>query len=130
MGNERDRSPSGAAAPGVAPRRLALDLLARIDDDGAWANLVVPRALDRSDLGDADRRLVTELTYGTVRQRRRLAAIVDPFLDRRPADVAVRALHLGAYQLEVGFPDHAAVSTTVGAVPKRWRGLVNAVLRN
>ena len=62
MGNERDRSPSGAAAPGVAPRRLALDLLARIDDDGAWANLVVPRALDRSDLGDADRRLVTELT--------------------------------------------------------------------
>ena len=51
----------------MAPRRLALDLLARIEDDGAWANLVVPRALDRCDLGDADRRLVTELTYGTVR---------------------------------------------------------------
>lgn len=121
---------TGAAAPGVAPRRLALELLARIEDDGAWANLVVPRALDRSKLSDPDRRLVTELTYGTVRQRRRLAAIVDPFLDRRPADVAVRALHLGAYQLEAGFPDHAALNTTVGAVPKRWRGLVNAVLRN
>ena len=114
----------------MAPRRLALDLLARIEDDGAWANLVVPRAVDRCDLGDADRRLVTELTYGTVRQRRRLDAIIDPFLDRRPADVAVRALRLGAYQLEVGFPDHAALNTTVGAVPKRWRGLVNAVLRN
>ncbi|MEZ5371643.1 MAG: transcription antitermination factor NusB [Microthrixaceae bacterium] len=120
----------GAAAAGVAPRRLALDLLGRIEEDGAWANLVVPRALDRCDLGDADRRLVTELTYGAVRQRRRLAAIVDPFLDRRPAEVAVRALHLGAYQLEAGFPDHAAVSTTVGAAPKKWRGLVNAVLRN
>ena len=114
----------------MAPRRLALDLLARIEDDGAWANLVVPRALDRCDLGDADRRLVTELTYGTVRQRRRLDAIIDPFLDRRPAEVAVRALRLGVYQLEVGFPDHAALNTTVGAVPKRWRGLVNAVLRN
>lgn len=116
--------------PGVAPRRLALDLLARIEDDGAWANLVVPRALDRCDLGDADRRLVTELTYGTVRQRRRLDAIIDPFLDRRPAEVAVRALRLGAYQLDVGFAEHAALNTTVGAVPKRWRGLVNAVLRN
>jgi hypothetical protein len=105
----------------VAPRRLALELLARIEDDGAWANLVVPRALDRCDLGDADRRLVTELTYGTVRQRRRLDAIIDPFLDRRPAEVAVRALRLGVYQLEVGFPDHAALNTTVGAVPKRWR---------
>ncbi|MBK7165018.1 MAG: hypothetical protein IPH81_06960 [Candidatus Microthrix sp.] len=124
------RPAKGAQVPGVAPRRLALDLLARIEDDGAWANLVVPRALDRCDLGDADRRLVTELTYGTVRQRRRLDAIIDPFLDRRPADVAVRALRLGAYQLEVGFPDHAALNTTVGAVPKRWRGLVNAVLRN
>ena len=108
---------------------LVLDLLARIEDDGAWVNLVVPRALDRCDLGDADRRLVTELTYGTVRQRRRLDAIIDPFLDRRPAEVAVRALRLGVYQLEVGFPDHAALNTTVGAVPKRWRGLVNAVLR-
>ncbi|MBP7596801.1 MAG: hypothetical protein KA755_14275, partial [Candidatus Microthrix sp.] len=124
------RPARGAEVAGVAPRRLALDLLARIEDDGAWANLVVPRALDRCDLGDADRRLVTELTYGTVRQRRRLDAIIDPFLDRRPADVAVRALRLGAYQLEVGFPDHAALNTTVGAVPKRWRGLVNAVLRN
>ncbi|MBK9560377.1 MAG: hypothetical protein IPO44_12775 [Candidatus Microthrix sp.] len=124
------RPARGAEVAGVAPRRLALDLLARIEDDGAWANLVVPRALDRCDLGDADRRLVTELTYGTVRQRRRLDAIIDPFLDRRPADVAVRALRLGVYQLEVGFPDHAALNTTVGAVPKRWRGLVNAVLRN
>jgi 16S rRNA (cytosine967-C5)-methyltransferase len=124
------RPAGGAQVPGVAPRRLALDLLARIEDDGAWANLVVPRALDRCDLGDADRRLVTELTYGTVRQRRRLDAIIDPFLDRRPAEVAVRALRLGVYQLEVGFPDHAALNTTVGAVPKRWRGLVNAVLRN
>ena len=124
------RPASGAQAPGVAPRRLALDLLARIEDDGAWANLAVPRALDRCDLGDADRRLVTELTYGTVRQRRRLDAIIDPFLDRRPAEVAMRALRLGAYQLDVGFPDHAALNTTVGAVPKRWRGLVNAVLRN
>lgn len=124
------RPAGGAQVPGVAPRRLALDLLARIEDDGAWVNLVVPRALDRCDLGDADRRLVTELTYGTVRQRRRLDAIIDPFLDRRPAEVAVRALRLGVYQLEVGFPDHAALNTTVGAVPKRWRGLVNAVLRN
>jgi 16S rRNA (cytosine967-C5)-methyltransferase len=39
-------------------------------------------------------------------------------------------VRVGAYQLAFGgVPAHAAVDATVGAVPKRVRGLVNAVLR-
>ena len=118
-----------AQRPQRSARAVAVDALLRIDD-GAYANLVLPHLLERSGLGDADRRFVTELVYGTTRARRLLDAMIDPFLVR-DVDPRTRAgLRLGAYQLVVlGTPPHAAVSATVDAVGGRARGLVNAVLR-
>jgi 16S rRNA (cytosine967-C5)-methyltransferase len=115
---------------GAASRRVAIEALIRIERDGAFANLIVPRLLDRADLGDADRRLVTELVYGVTRLRRMLDHRLDAYL-LRPVDTATRAaLRVGAYQLIVlGTPPHAAVAATVAAVSGRSRTLVNAVLR-
>lgn len=117
------------AAPSRA-RRVAWDALRRIDEGGAYANLVVGPMLDRSGLSDLDRRFVTELVYGTTRMRRACDALVDRFVSS-PPDPATRALlRLGAYQLAfAGVPPHAAVSETVAIAPKRVRGFVNAVLR-
>jgi 16S rRNA (cytosine967-C5)-methyltransferase len=111
-------------------RRLAVDLLQRIDKDAAYANLVVPSTLDRSELSARDRRLVTELVYGATRMRRACDFLVDRFL-LRPVDPAVQAaLRLGAYQMHfMDVPAHAAVDATVSASPRSARGLVNAVLR-
>ncbi len=122
---------TAADAPGVATRRLALDVLARIEDDGAYANLALRTALDRSDLVDVDRRMVTDLVAGTERRRRALDHLVDRFLTSDPPPAGRRALRLGAYQLAYrdDLPDYAVVSSTVAAAPKRFRGLVNAVLR-
>jgi len=122
---------SSADAPGVAARRLALDVLARIEDDGAYANLALRAALDRSDLVEVDRRMVTDLVAGTERRRRSLDHLVDRFLTSDPPPAGRRALRLGAYQLAYrdDLPDYAVVSSTVAAAPKRFRGLVNAVLR-
>lgn len=99
-------------------------------EDGAYANLALPRLLDSSDLAVRDRALVTELVYGTTRMRRACDWLVDRFVDR-PLDPETRnSLRLGAYQLAfMGVPPHAAVSTTVDVAPKRSAGLVNAVLR-
>lgn len=119
-----------AEGPGVAPRRVALDALVRIDAEGAYANLVLGPVLERSDLDERDRALVTELVYGTTRRRRTCDWLVDRFTLRDPDPRTRAALRLGAYQL--GFTDvpaHAAVAATVGAAPKRTRGFVNAVLR-
>ncbi len=118
-------------ATGVPARRLALDVLARVEDDGAYANLALPAALSRTDLGEDDRRLVTDLVYGTLRRRRSVDHLVDRFLTAGPPPAARRALRLGAYQLAFrpDLPDYAVVSATVGATPKRFRGLANAVLR-
>ncbi len=112
-------------------RRVALEILARVEDDGAYANLAASAALGRSDLDERDRRLVTDLVYGTLRRRRSLDHLVDRFLVAPPPPAARRALRLGTYQLveRPDIPDHAAVDETVAATPKRFKGLVNAVLR-
>lgn len=111
-------------------RRVALDALRRIEGDGAYANLVLGPMLASSGLGDADRRFVTELVYGTTRMRRACDAVVDRFVTVPPDDATRSVLRLGAYQLVfAGVAPHAAVSETVGLAPKRTRGFVNAVLR-
>lgn len=111
-------------------RRVAIDAIVRIDVDGAYANVVLPKMLERVDLEARDRGLVTELVYGSVRRKRALDHVVDRFLVQDPPPTARAALRIGAHQLiEMGTPPHAAVSATVGAAPKRFRGLVNAVLR-
>jgi 16S rRNA (cytosine967-C5)-methyltransferase len=111
-------------------RRVALELLRRIEDEGAYANLVTPSTLERVELSGRDRHLVTELVYGTTRMRRSCDFLVDRFL-LRPVDPAVRrVLRLGAYQLQfLRVPAHAAVDASVSAAPRPARGLVNAVLR-
>ena len=111
-------------------RHVALDALERIDADGAYANLVVPKLLERSDLSPRDRRFVTELVYGTTRMRRACDFVVDRFLSRPPVSRVRNALRLGAYQLVFAeVPAHAAVAETVAVTPRPARGLVNAVLR-
>jgi len=109
---------------------VALDALLRIDRDGAYANLVLPKVLARSGLTERDRAFATQLVYGTTRHRRACDWFVDRFA-HGDLDPQVRAaLRLGTYQLRfLGTPAHAAVSATVDAVPRRVRGLVNAVLR-
>lgn len=126
----RQRPAAPVDERGVAVRRLALDALVRIEEQGAYANLVTNAVLAGSALDDRDRHFVTDLVYGTTRMRRACDHLVDR---HRKGDVSARvgaALRLGAYQLAfAGTPPHAAVSTTVGAAPRPARGLVNAVLR-
>lgn len=120
---------SQADDPGVAARSLALDALKRIDKD-AFANILLPKMLAGSELDERDRGLVTELVYGTTRMRRSCDWLVDRFLLSEPQPELRSALRLGAYQLAyTRIPAHAAVSATVAAVPKRQRGVLNAVLR-
>jgi len=111
-------------------RRVAVDALVEIEASDGYANLKLGPLLERSGLDERDRRLVTELVYGSIRRRRSLDYLVDRFLVADPTPAARAALRIGAYQLRfTDIPDHAAVSATVDVTPKRFRGLVNAVLR-
>jgi len=115
----------------TSARALARDALVRVEA-GAYSHVLVPQMLRESDLDPRDRAFVTDLVYGTLRAQRRLDALLAPHgrraLERLDAPVRA-ALRLGAYQLAVGVPAHAAVGETVEVVPSRARGYANAVLR-
>ena len=130
--SRRARRPgvSGSGGAGPSARRVALDVLVRIDTGGAYANVALPAALAQSGLDERDRALVTELVYGVTRRRRALDCALEAFLATRPPPPARAALRIGAYQLiELDTPAYAAVSATVAAAHRSHRGLVNAVLR-
>jgi 16S rRNA (cytosine967-C5)-methyltransferase len=128
------------AGTGPVPsvRGLALDILARIEREGAYADILLDRTLRLADLPDPrDRALLTELVMGTLRRRGSLDHFLSPYLLRplgKTDDVTRNALRLGAYQiLHTRLPDRAVLFETVEAV-KRSRGpapagFVNAVLR-
>ncbi len=115
----------------ASSRRVALEALLRIED-GAFAHILLPRTLRSSALAPRDRALVTDLVYGTVRMQRALDTLLSKVSNRTVAslDPSVRAaLRLGAYQLLIGVPAHAAVGETVAVVDARARGFANGVLR-
>lgn len=119
-------------------RSAALDVLLRVDEDGAWADRALATATARAGLDARDRALAARLAAGAVKGRRLLDAAVEALADRDPAklDPVSRAVvRLGACQLLLldRIPDHAAVSTSVDLVRRRRgagaAGLVNALLR-
>jgi 16S rRNA (cytosine967-C5)-methyltransferase len=114
-------------------RAVALDVIRRVTEQGAYSNLTLAGALQRSDLSARDRALASELAYGTIRRRGSIDWLVSPLLDRPLADArpsGLALLRLGAYQiLFTRIPAHAAVSETVALAHPKERGFVNAVLR-
>lgn len=112
---------------------MALRVIRRVVEEGAFSNLTLAAALARSGLMSRDRDLASELTYGTLRRLRSvdwaLARHTDRPLDQAPPP-SLALLRLGAYQLVfTRIPPHAAVSETVALAEPRERGFVNAVLR-
>jgi 16S rRNA (cytosine967-C5)-methyltransferase len=84
---------------------------------------------------NAQKGLLQELCYGTLRHYERLVHILDQLLQKPlkkgDGDIEILLL-LGLYQLqEMHMPEAVSVAETVNAVQKTWaKGLVNAVLRN
>ncbi|MGE5225437.1 MAG: transcription antitermination factor NusB [Planctomycetaceae bacterium] len=117
----------------ASARAVALEVVRRVIDEGAYSNRLLPALLASSGLDQRDRAFAAELAYGTLRRRIPLDRAIGE-RSTRPVDRitpgAAHALRLGAYQLLVtGTPAHAAVGETVGLVDARERGFVNAVLR-
>lgn len=134
MSGPRRRRPTASkgavAAPVPDPRRTAVDALVRIERDGAYANILLPKLLAKSALSDRDRAFATQLVYGTVRSQRSCDWFISRYALGELDDTVRAALRVGTFQLRfLGTPPHAAVSATVEVVPRKARGLVNAVLR-
>lgn len=125
------------ARPVAKPRLIAFDVLHQVHQGDAYANLVLPAALDRSGLDPRDKAFATELTYGCLRREGELDVVIVEAAARELSTidpVALDVLRLGVYQaLFMRVPAHAVVDQSValvrhGGVPPA-AGFVNAVLR-
>jgi 16S rRNA (cytosine967-C5)-methyltransferase len=118
-------------------RDVARRVLRRVDE-GAYATLALAGELARAkSLLPADRALATELTYGVLKQRRRidhaLAAYAPRGVDKLDASV-LDALRIGAYQiLFLRVPAHAAVDDAVEIIKRsrsqKLANFANGLLR-
>lgn len=121
------------------PRGAAVEILNRIDQQGAHAEPLLDALLSGTEIRNPqDRGLLTELVYGTLRMRGRLDWIIARHYrgDFSTLEIPVRnILRTGIYQLFFTdrIPAFAAVNEAVGVAKKSCpaaAGLVNAILRN
>ncbi|MFS8514816.1 MAG: 16S rRNA (cytosine(967)-C(5))-methyltransferase RsmB, partial [Planifilum fulgidum] len=66
----------------IGAREIALDILIAVEERGAYSNLLLNRALDQTSLPPRDRRLATELVYGTIQRLNTLDWILDRFVKK------------------------------------------------
>jgi 16S rRNA (cytosine967-C5)-methyltransferase len=122
---------------GIAARKAALEILYRVNHEGAYADALLGNRVPEFEPND--RRLITLIVLGTLAWRGRLDFEIERLAARPLAkiDAAVlEILRLGLFQLRHldRVPQHAVVDTavTIANAERRTRdasGFINAVLR-
>ena len=125
------------ATDGMPARRLALDVIRKVTENGAYASLALDEKLHGCTLSAADRRFAARLVYDTLDHVAKLDWALRQVMARPDTDIRlVNVLRLGACQLLLGYrvPDNAATDTTVRLCREiGLEGLVgvcNGILRN
>lgn len=116
-------------------RRVALDVIEKIESAGQYSNIALDTALKRNDLSPSDKGLVTALVYGTVENKIKFDYIIDGMATIPPSKIertTRNILRMALYQLTSleKIPAHAAINEAVNLTSKRSKGFVNALLRN
>lgn len=119
-------------------RSLALDALIAIEEEGAYANRILNSLFAKEQPEEKEKRLATELVFGTLRHRSRLDFLLNQLLTKELSALpaAIReVLRLSLYQLIfTAHPAYAVVNEAVDLTKNgKYRGLsrlVNGVLRN
>ena len=118
-------------------REVALNIINRVLNEGAYSNIVLSAELNESDLNANDRGLVTELVYGTIRRRNTLDMIISNYVkDIKLMDKEVlNILRMAIYQMHFldKVPDFAACNEAVELAKKvslENSKLVNGILRS
>ncbi|MBR5344206.1 MAG: 16S rRNA (cytosine(967)-C(5))-methyltransferase RsmB [Clostridia bacterium] len=125
------------ATDGMPARRLALDVIRKVTENGAYASLALDEKLHGCTLSAADRRFAARLVYDTLDNIAKLDWALHQVMARPDTDIRlVNVLRLGACQLLLGYrvPDNAATDTAVRLCREiGLEGLVgvcNGILRN
>ncbi len=119
------------------PRKMAWDVIHRVDREKAYADILLDQILKKSALKEQDRSFITELVYGTLRWRGRIDHVISLYsskpLNKLDPEI-LNILRMGVYQLlYLSTPSSAAVDESVklskNFTSGKASGFVNAVLR-
>ena len=118
-------------------RSIAVKILDRVINEGAYSNIILSNELNSSDLSDVDKSLVTELVYGTLRRLKSIDMIIGSFVrDLSIMDKTIlNILRVAIYQMRYldKVPSYAACNEAVEiakGVSENDSKLVNGILRN
>jgi len=137
FGRSAKDAPQESTGLTMNARRVALDVLCDVHQNGAYASLSLDDHLRKAKLRPEDRRLVTSIVYGTLENELRIDFALDQLMDHPTHQPNQRdILRMSAYQILFldRVPDSAAVNEAVKLVKamgmEAASGFVNAVLRN
>ena len=119
------------------PRELAVEALTRVFQNKAYSNIEINNLLKKSELTDADSRLMTNIVYGVIQHKYVLEYQLEPYIKDKKLDLWLNLLlQTAIYQMCYldKIPPHAILNESTEIAKKRANqgaaNLVNAVLRN
>ena len=118
-------------------RKLAVKILDRVLNEGAYSNIILSKELNETELNDKDKALLTELVYGVLRRRKTLDIIISNFIKdiKLMNKDTLNILRVAIYQMNFldKIPSYAACNEAVEEAKEISEGdskLVNGILRN
>ena len=118
-------------------RKLAVKILNRVLNEGAYSNIIISKELNEVELSDKDKALLTEIVYGVLRRKKTLDIIISNFVkDIKLMDKDIlNILRVAVYQMNFldKIPSYAACNEAVEMakeISESDSKLVNGILRN
>lgn len=118
-------------------RKLAVKILGRVLNEGAYSNIILSKELNEVELNDKDKALLTEIVYGVLRRKKTLDIIISNFvkdIKLMNKDI-LNILRVAIYQMNFldKIPSYAACNEAVEEakeISENDSKLVNGILRN
>ncbi|HEY8365469.1 MAG TPA: transcription antitermination factor NusB, partial [Haloplasmataceae bacterium] len=116
-------------------RKLALDVINEVLNNGAYSNLLLSETIKDNSLNNKDKRLLTELVYGTIQYKMTLDYYINQFIGEKKIKNRVRNILRMAFYQKIyldKIPDFAIINEAVELTKisdMESSSLVNAVLR-
>ena len=118
-------------------RKLAVKILDRVLNEGAYSNIILSKELNEVELSEKDKALLTEIVYGVLRRKKTLDIIISNFvkdIKLMNKDI-LNILRVAIYQMNFldKIPSYAACNEAVEEakeISENDSKLVNGILRN
>lgn len=115
-------------------RQVVLELLIKMQQNGAYSNIVLDNTFNSEKLSNRDRAFAAMLFYGVIERKMTLDYIIRLYssteFDKIDVDV-LQLLRMGLYQLlYTAVPESAAVNESTELASQNRKGFVNGILRS